>query len=274
MRDSFIFYKTFFECVESLPMRSGYALFMAICEYVYNEKEPELSGPARAMFNLMRAQIDANNRKYENGKKGGRPKEDICGFESDEINQNQIELELDENQVQTDRKPKQNQIETKLKPKRNQTKTESKANVNVNSNVNGNANDTENDNADSSCVYSKGTRFNEFYSLYPKKKDMLKTQEEYTLLLETTESLSEESLLAAARNYAGYCQILVKKERYIKNPANWLKDSSWIDYLPENYQEPEVEVIEKPVKQKQSSFQFKSREYQFNDLERQLLGVK
>ena len=36
--------------------------------------EPALKGGAAAVFAIARANLDANQRRYENGKKGGRPK--------------------------------------------------------------------------------------------------------------------------------------------------------------------------------------------------------
>ena len=85
-------------------------MFDALCNYALNDVEPELTGAPSAMFKLLKPQVDANNRRYENGKKGGRPK--------------------------------QNQTETKPKPNNNQNRTKVKPNVNenVNVNVNGNGN--------------------------------------------------------------------------------------------------------------------------------------
>lgn len=56
--------------------------------------------------------------------------------------------------------------------------------------------------------------------------------------METTRSLSEDDLIVAAQNYAETCQIRNTKEQYIKNPGNWLKETIWIDFLPENYKKP------------------------------------
>lgn len=111
-----------------------------------------------------------------------------------------------------------------------------------------------------------GDRFNEFCELYPKKfSNILVVNGEYTYLLETTPALSENNLIAAARNYAESCQILRTQEWYIKNPENWLKDSTWISYLPENYKKPE--------EKKQNKFnQFQQKDYDFEELEKQLLS--
>lgn len=119
---------------------------------------------------------------------------------------------------------------------------------------------------DSQSVFSE-SRFNEFCELYPKKvKNILTVNGEYTYLLQTTPSLSEDDLIAAVKNYAEACRILKTNERYIKNPENWLKDSTWIDYLPENYKKPEGE------KSKNKFNQFPQHDYDFEELERELLN--
>ena len=86
----------------------------AICLYALDRSEIELSPIAKAMFGLIKPQLDANNVRYENGKLGGRPKE-----------------------------PKNNLDKTKTKPKDNLDET--KAEPNVNGNVNDNENLNDND---------------------------------------------------------------------------------------------------------------------------------
>ena len=74
MRDSFIFYRSFFESIEEIPEEFQLEVYKAIAEYVLNDKNIELKGTSKAIFSLIKPQLDANNRKYENGKKGGAPK--------------------------------------------------------------------------------------------------------------------------------------------------------------------------------------------------------
>lgn len=80
---------------------------MALANYALNGNEPDLTPEVRMFFTLVKPQLDANNKRYENGCKGGRPK----------------------NQTITKPKPKHNQTETKPKPNDND-------NVNVNDNIN------------------------------------------------------------------------------------------------------------------------------------------
>ena len=108
MRDSFIFYRSFYEAAQDLEDADRLKFYDAVLEYALNGSETLTErSSARAVFKSVRPQIDVNNQRYENGKKGGRPK---------------------------------NQTITKPKPKRNQTKTKPKPNVNVNVNVNINVN--------------------------------------------------------------------------------------------------------------------------------------
>ena len=113
MRDSCIFYRSFLESIELLPKKYQLAFFTALFNYALNDEPPaNLSGSAAALFKALQPQIDANTRKYENGCKGGRPK--------------------------------QNQEETKPKPSNNLNKSKPKRNVNDNDNDNENVNENEN----------------------------------------------------------------------------------------------------------------------------------
>ena len=104
MKESFIFYRSFYEALIEMSKENQADCLMAIANYALNGEEPTLTPEVRLFFTLVKPQIDANNQRFLNGKKGGRPKK------------------------------------TKTKPKNNQTKTETEPNVNVNDNVNVNVN--------------------------------------------------------------------------------------------------------------------------------------
>lgn len=81
MRESFIFYDSFLQAIEELEPDIQLEVYQAIARYSLKDELPELSGIAKAIFSLIKPQIDANNKRYENGKKGagfgvlgGRPK--------------------------------------------------------------------------------------------------------------------------------------------------------------------------------------------------------
>lgn len=129
MRDSFVFYRSFAESVKNLPPEEYKKVMQSILDYALDGKEPEHSGIEYTVFCLVKPQIDANNKRYENGKKGGRPQE---------------QPKTKANQTVTKVKPSDNQTITKPKPNNNQTVTTNEPNVyvNVNDNVNAKKKDT------------------------------------------------------------------------------------------------------------------------------------
>jgi len=82
IRDSFIFYRSFFEATKPLGETQKAELFDAICAYALDNNCPNENSPiVTAMFSLIKPQLDANYKRFVNGKKGadfgklgGRPK--------------------------------------------------------------------------------------------------------------------------------------------------------------------------------------------------------
>ena len=104
MRDGFIFYRSFYDCMRPLDDHLKAQFFEAICNYALNGMLPDEDNVVvNALFQLAKPQIDANNKRYENGKKGGRPKTES------EPNDNQNETK--NNLTET----KNNLTETKIK---------------------------------------------------------------------------------------------------------------------------------------------------------------
>ena len=97
-RDSIVFYRSFYEAIRLQPKKIQADIYNAVLDYAFNGTEPNISPAAMSIFYLIKPQIDANNKKFEDGKKGGRPrktkttgsedKEEIktTGFENDAKN--------------------------------------------------------------------------------------------------------------------------------------------------------------------------------------------
>ena len=123
-RESFVFYRSFYEGIKELPRDIQGEVLTAIMEYGLNGVTTENQKPiTKAMFALIKPQLDANNQRFENGrlgaehgKKGGRPRKE---------------------------KPQENPNLTPKKPQENPNLT---PNVNVNDNVN------DNDDKDASAI--------------------------------------------------------------------------------------------------------------------------
>ena len=105
-RDSMIFYRSFYESVNGLSPVIKAEVYDAIFRYGLDFEEPSFTDEiARALFTLIKPQLDANIKRFENGNKP---------------------------------KNKRSEIKTEAKDKQNESKVE--ANNNVNDNVNKNIN--------------------------------------------------------------------------------------------------------------------------------------
>ena len=103
MRNSFLFYSSYYEAISELPDNEQGAVYKAIIDYGIAKTEPDLKGIANALFKLIKPTIDAALLRYdtnvENGKKGGRPPVDKS--------------------TETQRKPNGNPTETQTYPNNN-----------------------------------------------------------------------------------------------------------------------------------------------------------
>lgn len=82
-KDSYIFYRSFYEAMEDLADSEQLDIYRAITIYALEGKEPDMTSYPKAIFRLIKPQLDANTKRYENGKKGaefgkfgGRPKKE------------------------------------------------------------------------------------------------------------------------------------------------------------------------------------------------------
>lgn len=71
MRDSFIFYRSFQDAIDECSQEDQLTIYKAIANYALDRKEPELSGVAKVCWVLIKPQLDANWKRYDNGCKGG-----------------------------------------------------------------------------------------------------------------------------------------------------------------------------------------------------------
>ena len=106
-RDSYIFYRSFYEAIKEIPQENQLQVYKAISIYALEQEEIELDGISKAIFSLIKPQLDANYKKYENGKQKGS--------------------------------------KVKANEKQKGSKTEANVNENVNVNVNENNNDNASD---------------------------------------------------------------------------------------------------------------------------------
>jgi hypothetical protein len=74
MRDSSIFYRSFYEAIKELPDLNKLEVYTAIFEYSFNFNEIELNGLSKTIFTLIKPQLEANKKRFENGTKPKKSK--------------------------------------------------------------------------------------------------------------------------------------------------------------------------------------------------------
>lgn len=231
--ESMVFYSSFSKAIKRLPEDEQLKALWSIIDYGIDGKEPEGDGLFMVAFDMAKPQIDANIKRKENGLKGGRKK--TSGYENEKPMVLENETDGYENE---------------------------KPNVNVNDNVNDNVNVNDNEN-----VKTYTCAFESLWTAYPRKKEKAKAYRCYKARL--ADGFSEDELETAVKRYADECKINHTEEKYIKLGATFLgPNTPFTDYLGD-WKPPERE--QKQPKKNQFN-NFHQRDYDFDDLERQLVG--
>lgn len=89
-RKTAIIYESFYDAISDLEDGDFVAMMKAYCNYALNGDEPQLSGYLMSMWKLIKPIIDKNNQLYENGNKGGRPKNQTKTNPKPNNNQNDV----------------------------------------------------------------------------------------------------------------------------------------------------------------------------------------
>ncbi len=206
-RDSFIFYRSFYEAIQDLPKENQLELYNAIAQYSLNFEDPTLNGLSNTIFKLIKPQLDANNKRFvngqkgaehgkkgaEHGKKGGRPKK-----------------------------------ETPLNIKNNPPKNPPNNNVNVNVNENNNVNKNEN-----KLIVQNENHFEQFWTHYTPieakdgravgKGSKKEAQAEYQKQLK---KYNHTEIMQGLKNYLTFCR---EKGQLTLQAVRFLKKQTFLD---------------------------------------------
>ncbi|WP_051698007.1 DUF6291 domain-containing protein [Prevotella sp. 10(H)] len=195
-RDSFIFYRSFYEAIKDLDDTDQLNIYKAIIEYGLNGEISHLEGITKSLFTLIKPQLDANSRRYENGKKGaqhgkkgGRPKKDVS-------------------------------IENP-----NETPNE---NENNNININGNENNNQKENININTIEDI---YNLYPSICPNRKTITgKTERNKGQIKELLKTLTVDQIKETIQLYVKSC---AEKKIYIKNFGTFLDEFPDLSELKE-----------------------------------------
>lgn len=234
-RDSILLYRSQCDALRGLPPDQFKASVMAIWDYGLDGIEETDDPVAAAMLGMAKPLIDKNNRRYANGIKGGRP--------------------------ETKQKPNDNQTVTKQKPTDNLKEKGEKRKDN-NSLPDGNESMVQTIVDEWNTLKSVGIA--PIIRVMPnsKRRNMINARiRQYGL----------ENVIAAIRN----CKV----SRFLQghNAKGWAITFDWF-IKPENFQKVlEGNYADKQPNKKAAAGRFanfEQREYDYNDLERQLLKAQ
>lgn len=107
---SFIFFDDYAEALRELSDKSRLKVFDALCDYVFKKTEPDLKGESKAVFALIKREIDLYNKRVENGKKGGRKTSEVKPY----LNHTSTTLTENKNHTSTILSENKNQTSTIL----------------------------------------------------------------------------------------------------------------------------------------------------------------
>lgn len=117
-KDSFVFYKSFYDAIKKIPDEYQLELYNAILSYSLEGLEPsDLSPIAEAMFILIKPNIDSSQKRYEtsveNGKRGGRPKQETQDKPNQNLNEDEdVDVNVDDNEDDNNEKEKNKKRKT------------------------------------------------------------------------------------------------------------------------------------------------------------------
>jgi len=108
MRDSMIFYRSFFEAINELPDENQLEVYKSIFEYSLNFKELEIKGLSKTIFTLIKPQLEANNKRFINGKQPkhkqelsedeAKDKQELSEMQANNNNNNNVNNNNNENE--------------------------------------------------------------------------------------------------------------------------------------------------------------------------------
>lgn len=237
MKDSFVFYRSFYESLKDLPDEQQLKFYRAITEYALDDTEPDFTGLEKSLFTQIKFSLDEAKRRYEesrlNGKKGGRPRKEE-------------EKSIEETEKEEEKKPPLKTEKPPFFEKKPPLKTE-----NLNENVYVDVYVDENENLNSSTLSQelKPQKYaQEVFDLFEKnnlpccnKNFISFLQKDFKFALEYIHNADElrgihsEDVIQAVKNYI---TVLKNKNTYLKNKYTFdrlVKIKNFKDFLPDNF---------------------------------------
>lgn len=136
---SFVFYRSFADALEKMEPEECKACLMSLCSYALDGEE-RADTPISGMFlSLVKPQIDANTKRREAGRRGGKANGSTAEANGSKVKQARSKTKQTEANVKQTEANRSKVEANGSKPKQNEAnpkQSEANANANVNANVN------------------------------------------------------------------------------------------------------------------------------------------
>ena len=204
-KESFVYYRSFWDAIQTRPDNERLALYDAILLYAFEGKQSELQGVEYSIFTLIKPQIDANHRKWENGFKGGRPNSNKVGLKDVGEGSDEITTGFKNENLMRNEEGERSKEEGLMENEEREIKNDECYN--------------ENDNLNHQWK-KPSKEFEQFWDLYPKKVGKKEAEELF-------EQLTPQDQSAAINNISRlYSQT---PKQFVPNPSRYLSESRWED---------------------------------------------
>lgn len=204
-KESFVYYRSFWDAIQTRPDNERLALYDAILLYAFEGKQSELQGVEYSIFTLIKPQIDANHRKWENGFKGGRPNSNKVGLKDVGEGSDEITTGFKNENLMRNEEGERSKEEGLMENEEREIKNDEYYN--------------ENDNLNHQWK-KPSKEFEQFWDLYPRKVGKKEAEELF-------EQLTPQDQSAAINNISRlYSQT---PKQFVPNPSRYLSESRWED---------------------------------------------
>lgn len=227
--NSFTIYEEYYDLITILPdVKEQGELLVAICDYMFYNKEPNLNTNQMKIFRNLKRPLDVSKK---NSKKSKQEPNDI--------------------QTETRENPKgyPSDIQTESKQKPNDIQTETHQDVNVY--VNGKCNSENNRGVGKEETSAKTeeqileTEFSKLWEKYPNKASESYAKTSY--LTARKNGVSYETIAQGLEAYLEHLKTNNVPAQYIKKGNNWFKEGCWNDKYPTSPKK-EPEWFKKDIK--------------------------
>lgn len=211
MSDGFILYASFLDAIEDLPEEEQGKALLAICRYGIRGEEPSNGGVVSAMFKMAKPQIDANRKRRENGKLGGRKANSETETEP-MVQKNETIPEPSVQKTETTLTQNDVKTETETEPK---VKVKVKEKVKV-KDINNMSDKALEDEFDS-----------EIWNLYPATRRNGKKEARAAYVRDRKKGASKTDVIFGINRYKAYIKTCEVEDRFVKQADTFFRQRSW-----------------------------------------------